>query len=143
MRAKAWLVSQGHILKDGRGRMPLKSVKDGQSIPAILESARKSGVTFSDWPKGQIVTTKTDEGKTEITVKRDATTTGEKVVAEIPEYRYTEEDFKAIEIGSKKVRSLREACNNCRVSLVICWCEQPKIVATDGRGSVLVQIVRK
>lgn len=133
MRAKAWLVANGHLEKDGRGRMPAR-------VLPILAEAVKSGQKFSDWPKGQ-VTTAEDTGT--VSVKREAAPVT--AVAEIPEYRFTEDEFKAVETrnGKKVERSLRSACNNCRVSLVICYCPQPMIVAHDGRGSVPVTIVRK
>lgn len=137
MRAKAWLYSQGHIKADGRGRMPKASVKTGENIVTLLS---QSGQTFSDWPKGQVTKA---ENTGETVVKRQPVS--ETAVAEIPDYRYPEAEFKAIETrnGKKVERSLREACRGCRASLVVCYCEQPMIVAHDGTKSVPVTIVRK
>lgn len=137
MRAKAWLFANGHIKADGRGRMPTVSMKTGESVVTLLSD---SGQKFSDWPKGQVVKAE-DTG--EVSVKRDASP--QTTVAEIPEFRFTEDEFTAIETrnGKKVHRSLREACRHCRVSLVVCYCPTPMIVSHDGRGSVAVTIVRK
>lgn len=137
MRAKAWLFANGHIKADGRGRMPTVSIKTGENVVTLLS---ESGQKFSDWPKGQVIKAE-DTGTA--TVKREAAPVS--VVVEIPEYRFTEDEFKALETrGTKKVeRSLREACRNCCKSLVVCYCPTPMIVAHDGRGSVPVTIVRK
>lgn len=136
MRAKAWLFENGHIEKDGRGRMPKVSKKNGESVSTLLAN---SGVKFSDWPKGAVTTAK-DTG--EVTVERAPVESNGGVVEPIP-YRFLEEEFKAVEFGTKKVRSMREACNNCRRSLVVCYCEEPRIVACNGSGSIRVSIERK
>lgn len=148
LKAKAWLHSEGHIATAGRGRPPKVSKKDGREITSILLEATKSGVKFSDWPKGKVEVTEsqaTESAPAETTVKviRDATGSSANIVAELAPYRFTEEEFKAVEKGTKVERSLRSACNGCGVSLVICHCPVPRIVARDGGGSVEVTIVRK
>lgn len=133
MRAKSWLYEQGHIAADGRGRMPRVSVKNGREIAGILDEAYQSGTKFSDWPKGVVA-----EVKAAVKPKAETTDTG---VVDLAPYRFPEDEFKALEVGTKKERSLREACRNCRNSLVGCWCVSPEIVATNGNGSVKVRIV--
>lgn len=144
MRAKAWAFANGHIKSDGRGRMPLVSLKDGRELSTVLMEAKKSGVTFSDWPKGAVVELAgTEDAAPSVKIVR--TESDPNSVAELAPYRYTEEEFVAIEIrkGKRVERSLREACRGCRVSLVVCYCPQPLIVAHDGSGSVHVTIERR
>lgn len=140
-KAKAWLHANGHIESAGRGRPP-KFVKDGRTVTTVLLEAQKSGVKFSDWPKGEIKVEKCDETKTEkVTVTRDTSESG---FVEPAPYRFHESDFKALETGSKRERSMREVCSNCRVSLVAHMCEAPRIVALPPRmGSVTVEIVSR
>lgn len=143
-KAKAWLHSQGHIKTAGKGRPPKASVKDGRDITVILHEAKESGVQFSDWPKGEVTVTKSEQtAETTVTVKRDPVQANTNTVAELAPYRYTEDEFEAVEVVTKKKRSLREACRGCRVSLVVCYCPKPFIVARDGSGSVEVVIKRK
>lgn len=143
-KSKVWLLSEGHIATAGRGRPRKTSLKDGREISVILDEAVKSGVKFSDWPKSQTNTPTTTTGAagTKTTPKPKTKKAG------MPEYRfdylYSEDDYKAVEkAGKKQERSMRSACQNCRVSLVQCHCGKPEIVATDGTGSVLVTIKRK
>lgn len=146
MKSKVWLVEQGHIATAGRGRPRKTSLKDGREISVILDEAVKSGVKFSDWPKSQANTSTGVAG-----TARSAGTTKTKSKppkAGLPEYRfdylYSEEDHVAVEnAGKKRKRSMREACQNCRVSLVQCHCGDPTIVAEDGTRSVKVTIKRK
>lgn len=138
MRAKAWLVENGHLEKDGRGRLPLR-------VLSILEDARKSGTTFSDWPKGTVeVSTDASTNTKTVVVKRDASS-HEKMVHELAPENFPENEFVVFERlnGRRSYRSLREACNNCRVSLVQCHCGTPTIVARNGKGSVSVYIERR
>lgn len=141
-KAKAWLHSQGHIATAGRGRPPKVSKRDGREITTILHEASKSGVRFSDWPKGQVTVTESETAETVVKVKRDVVQSSNSV-AELAPYRFEEEDFEVSETTSGKKRSLREACNGCGLSLVVCWCHSPRIVARDGGGSVGVTINRK
>jgi len=143
-KAKAWLHSHGHCATAGPGRPPKVSMKDGRDITTILHEAKQSGVQFSDWPKGQITVKKNEETSTdEVTLKRDPVQSSVKTVVELAPYRYTEDEFEAVETVSGKTRSMRESCRGCRVSLVVCYCPNPHIVATNGTGSVEVAIKRK
>lgn len=118
MRAKTWLFEQGHIKSDGRGRMPNKSMKDGSDIATLLLN---SGVRFTDWPKGQVT-----KSKDTVTITRDDSMSNHKVVSEI-HYTYPADEFVAYEFidGKKSPVSMKEACNNCRVSLVAHNCAEP------------------
>lgn len=139
VKKKAWLYKQGHILTNGRGRTPSVSVKDGRPVAAILEEAVKNGVVFSDFSVDNVVRNSTGEATKVIKPKVES----DGFVEPAP-YRFDERLFMAIETGTKRVRSMREACNNCRVSLVVCYCEIPRIVAIPPMmGSVAVTIVPK
>lgn len=134
---KQWLLAQGHIKENqaGRGRISAENM-------AHVKAAYESGTRFSDWePK---VTEKPDG--TQVTENSVSTRGNPKIVSEFT-ILWPEDEFQAIEMHTKKVRSMREACNPCRRSLVQCECDTlervPSIVSTDGRGSVPIQIVRK
>ena len=138
LKAKVALVNAGIIKSAGRGRISA----DGH---AWLKQQHDAGQRFSDWPKGKVEVTKTEKaGKpAESKVKVIKAETGGSEIAELAPYRYTEEEFMAVEKGTNIERSLRCACNNCRVSLVVCYCPNPMIVKRDGSGSVEVTIKRK
>lgn len=136
LSAKEALVRDGIIEKVGRGRI-------SGAGHSHLHTLYSGGERFKDWPKGEVtVSEPTADKAAEVKVVRSAGTSGAKTVAELPEYRYTEDAFQAVHFvnGKKVVRSLRSACNGCGYSLVVCWCPEPRIVALDGRGSVKVTI---
>ena len=133
---KQWLLAQGHIKPEQAGRGRISGANQ-----ALIEKAFESGTRFSDWePK---VTEKPDG--TKVTENSISTRAAVKSVSEFT-IRWPEEEFQAIELHTKKVRSMREACQ-CKRSLVQCECDTldrvPQIVATDGRGTVPIQILRK
>lgn len=139
MRAKAWLFSQGHIKSDGRGRMPLASTKTGESIAKILSEAKDSGVSFSDWPKGEV----TKSEKTgDIVVKRSASMGTSKWIPDVAPEFYPEDKFTAYEFvnGNRKRVGMRECCNNCSVSLVQCHCGAPVYL---GDRRVYIEPIKK
>lgn len=130
MKARAWLVTQG-LAKDGRGKF-------STAAKTALDKAVADGKTFDDYPKGT-APVKATKVKTE-----DSKPTGDTSgIAELAPYRFEESDYRAVETVSGIERSLRSACNTCRVSLVVCWCAEPIIVARDGTGSVPVRIERR
>lgn len=43
------------------------------------------------------------------------------------DFRYPEAEYKAVEVGSKTVHSMREVCNTCRVSLTNHMCDNPTV----------------
>lgn len=133
MKAKEWLLANGHIQAITRGRI-------SSANKALIEDAVRKGAKI----EGYSVSTAPVKADTPQVVSKVATTT-EKTIADLPPYRYPEDEFVAFERdnGKKVTRSLRCACNKCRQSLVVCWCEEPAIVARDGRGSVRVYIERK
>lgn len=51
------------------------------------------------------------------------------------DFRWPEQEYKAVEVGGK-THGMREVCNNCRVSLVMCSCGHPLI---HGRIPVTIE----
>lgn len=123
--AREWLVSQG-LAKEGRGKF-------SNDAKAALANAVKEGVKFSDYPKDTTASVEVKEKKE--SKPKPSDNYGEVI------YSYPEESFKAIEIESGKVRSMREVCHTCRVSLVGHGCLTPTIVSTSATGPVAVKIV--
>lgn len=127
-KAKQALVEAGIIKSAGRGRISA----DGH---AWLKAKHDEGVRFSDWPKGkvEVSTSKSSDpdepAKSTVKVIRTESSKGEKVISEI-HYTYPEDEFEAFEYvnGKKKSVSMRECCNNCRVSLVGHSCDHPTIL---------------
>lgn len=133
MKAKEYLLKHGRIDAITRGRLSL------ENTAFILEAVRNG-----EQIDGYSVSTGPVKGIEAPVIKKELVT-NEKVIAEIPPYRFEESDFKAIEYtdGKKFERSLRSACILCKVSLVGHYCDEPRIVARDGRGDVRVYIERK
>lgn len=114
---------------------------------AQLAADLAAGMTFSDWPKDKASTKPVRVGgKKTVSVPKAKTDLDVDPQTDIA-YRFTEDEWKAIETrdGKRVERSLRAACNNagCGVSLVVCYCSAPQIVAHDGNGSVAVKIERR
>lgn len=143
MRAKQWAFANGHIKADGRGRMPLVSIKTGEPLATVLQA---SGIKFTDWPKGQVVTvaSKTDPETTITKVERDLSLSNEKVISELF-IRYDIETMEAVSKDGSRT-DLRQACSNCGYSLVGHTCDSPVVNIKGKSGnwtSEPVEIVRK
>lgn len=136
---KEHLLANGKIKEIGRGRISLDNLN-------WLQSEYDKGIRFSDWePDGQPII----KVKSTIAKKTRNSNTPAPVPEISAEYSdsnilWPESQYRIFErVNGKKVfRSMRDACNNCRVSMVACQCESvgrfPLIVARDGRGSVRV-----
>lgn len=139
MKAKEWLLDNGHIAAISRGRI-------SHANHALLNEAWSEGVRFSDWTPKTVsvqVTETTDKAGnvTEtITAHRIDGYQSNGEIADIAPYRYNHATHKAVEADGT-VRSLREVCFNDGVSLVQCTCGQPRVVARNGQGYVSVSIV--
>lgn len=135
---KQYLVSIGELpsgSENVRGRVSV-------AHEALCAAAAAKGIAI----KGYAVSTSTAtaDKPAETTVKKvDATNV--KVIAELPDYRYPEAEFVAIERrnGKRVERGMREICRHSMVSLVVCPCDNHQIVAHDARGDVPVTIERK
>jgi hypothetical protein len=127
MKARDWLVQKG-LAKGTRGKF-------SAAAHAALQDAIANGEKFSDYPKGDapVKATKVKPSKGE--TPRESTG-----IVDLAPYRFEENSYRAVEVESGVERSLRSACNTCRVSLVVCYCTDPIIVARDGGGSVSVRI---
>ena len=114
-KAKEWLKENGHIAEVTRGRISNDNHK------RLLDAVSK-GVKFSDYPKGGTVVS-TPTGETAY-VKPAAPTGTE--IAELY-YRYDEKLYKAVG-KSGTIYGMREACNNCGLSLVGHKCDNPSVL---------------
>jgi len=132
---KQFLLKEGKIKEAGRGRI------SGANM-AFIEQAYANGQRFSDWEP-----VKSEKVDAAVNKKAKQPLVKENISTEFRVY-WPEDEYNAIEIrkGKRIIRSMREACNNCRASLVQCSCyaykRTPRIVAFDGRGSVEVSIER-
>lgn len=130
---REYLVGLG-LAKGGRGKF-------SNDAKAALAKADAEGFEFLDGPSPA----GNGSGPIKSTVKREkAKPTGDSTgIVDLTPYRYEESDYRAVETVSGIERSLRSACNGCSVSLVVCWCPEPVIVALDGSGSVTVRVERR
>lgn len=121
MKAKEYLLNHGKIAAIGRGRISLDN-------HAFLQKAYEGGQRFDDWPKGKV------EKKDDVVrVTRDPAQS-EKMISEYT-IIYPVEAYKAV-AKDNRVFTMREVCNNCRVSMVQCHCGNPTIL-----GDIQVKIV--
>lgn len=129
MSPKEYLFKHGFIQNIGRGRI-------SQSNHEILAKAVADGVKIDNY--SPVESTKPTG---EVTFKNSvAPTNNEKVIADFS-YRFPLDTPAHCFIdGKKTVVSMREACNNCRVSLVQCHCGQTTISSPNGTGSIRVYI---
>lgn len=135
MKPKEYLLKNGHIDEIKRGRLSREhidiikaAVAGGENIEGYTLNTPAAGIP-------EKATNAVERNKPEVG----------KIIYEIPPERFPESEYTVFERvdGKRVTRSLREACNNCRVSLIYCFCDSPRIVARNGRGSVLVYIERK
>lgn len=133
-KANEYLLDQGKIKEIKRGRRSAENI-------AFLVDAVANGVKFSDFTPAE---TTTPQGET--VVKNVAKPAGSSNIDNFNEgfVRYPEdENWIVREKGANgKIRSLREACQNCRYSLAGHLCQNPVIVKRDGSGSIGVTIER-
>ena len=137
---KQHLLNAGKITAITRGRISLENLK-------WLEEEYGRGVRYSDWSPDGPVSSKSKPVANTVsqTARNTEISSG---ISESTEF-YPESQYVAYvwNDGKKEIRSMREACNNCRVSLIGCGCatvgREPVIVSRDGRKSVPVVIERK
>ena len=135
MRPKEWLVKNGHLDKVGRGRLSREHI-------ALIEKAVAAGVKIDGYTvESKPKATATGPDKPTAVVKRESHDPNR--IVEPADYRYPENGYRAFEVETGVERSMRSACNGCSLSLVMCYCEVPTIVATDGGGSVAIEIKGK
>lgn len=135
-----------HLLKHGKIDAITRGRISGVNLKWLEEEWNK-GVRYSDWSPEE--GTKKAITKTTTVVSRKSENTEN--LSGISDYTeiYPENQFVVFQRvdGKRFYRSMREACQHCRVSLTQCQCDtvgrEPLIVATDGRGSVPVTIERK
>lgn len=133
MKANDWLLKEGHIKEITRGRRSLANINH-------LMTAYQAGTRFSDWEPKETVNTTTGETRVVNTVKAAGGSQIDNYNE--PFIRYPGEmDSYTVTDSQGNKRSLKEACNNCGLSLVGHTCNNPVIVRKDGTGSTKVNIV--
>lgn len=118
------LVTAG-LAKPGRGKF-------SNEAKAWLAKQEAAGVTFSD----TAITPTPKTEKPDVPVDYNALARNSQYYFP-DEYRFPEAEYKAVS-EDKKVWSLRECCNSCKVSLVNHSCNSPSIL-----GDIKVSIVRR
>lgn len=114
---REWAAERGLCKPGVRGRLP-KAAKDA------IDEAVEQGVRFADV---HVVTVKGGKAEVKPIVRAD------KEVVDIPAFlRETDHEVYELVDGKKVHRSMREVCRECGVSLVLCGCQSPTIVARDG-----------
>lgn len=114
---REWAAERGLCKAGVRGRLP-------KAAKIAIAKAIESGVEFAD-VKG----VKDKAGNVE--VKAIAAPRNE--IPDVPEYiRGLDHEVYEFENGKKIHRSMREVCRDCRVSLVLCGHNSPRIAARDG-----------
>ena len=118
MKAKEWLLANGHIKEITRGRIS----RENHALieAAVRDGAKIEGFSVSTAPAKS-------EGAEPSIIK--AKVSSEKTVADIGPERYSEDetvgyihqDGKPVEI------SLRTVCNTCRASLTYHVCDSPRV----------------
>lgn len=129
---REYLVSRG-LAKPGRGKF-------SHAAKVALIEAAEQGIVFSD---GEIVprakpAVKPTGGETEN--QPAAKSAGISDYLFPTDFCWPESEYRAFaRVGGKKVyHGMRECCNNCRVSLVMCACGQPTI-----HGNIAVEFERR
>ena len=131
MTPKEALIKDGKVpVKAGRGRL-------SREAKARLEELVAEGWKIDDY---SVKTSPATAKDTKPVVVQKPKATG-KVIEEYVIF-WDEHEYKALDSNNKE-RSMREACNNCHVSLVQNHCDNPTIVRQDGAGNVAVRIVRR
>lgn len=161
MKAKEWLVKEGHLAATGKGRLSFENHKR-------LKNAIKDGVTFEDYTLDGFVKLDSSGRASDSSTPRPAVASKPRkprsVAPTSAPVRQTSnlipdlgliqpapllfpmDSFKAVEVkedGKKVTRSMREVCYTCGVSLVQCGCGNPYIISQNplrGPSHVPVEI---
>lgn len=118
---REWLAERGLAIAGARGKF-------SKAANEALVKAIAEGVQFADTTKpvkpAKPVTKPTGEAQPAPVVKSETRYTDYLFPSD---FRYPEEEYKAVEVGGKKEHSMRECCNTCRVSLTNHMCDNPSI----------------
>ena len=129
---REYAASLGLAIAGARGKFSKDAV-------AAIDKARAEGMVFSDdnapvrTARPATVTDTTTESVTRIP------SASESAYLFPSDFRFPEGEYRAVAHidGKRKVFGMREVCNNCRVSLVMCACANPTIY-----GNVVVKLER-
>lgn len=120
MKAKDWLKANGHIAEVTRGRI------SNENHARLAEAAAK-GQVFSDWPKGKVtITPAVGEEKATAKVEKSAIAAGDNYGEAFIRYDDWANMIAVADDGTKF--SMKEACNNCGLSLLGHQCNSPMVL---------------
>ena len=124
MKPKVALVKAGFLpagSENVRGRLSGEAIAKCKALAAEGWDIEGYTVSQSSTPTAPVV-------------EKTPVANGEKVIHDIV-MRFPLDTPAHAFIDGKRVKvSMREACGNCRVSLVCCTCGAPSVVRPDGRG---------
>lgn len=119
---REWAAERGLCKAGVRGRLP-------KAATEAIEKAMADGVRFAD---AEAVSTVPPDGQGRVLVVRANRPAAQDVI-DIPEYiRNIDHEVYEFVNGKKVHRAMSEVCRNCRASLVVCACGNPRIVSRDG-----------
>lgn len=133
MKPKDALIAAGFPVKAGKGR--LSAAAKAKLAELVASGVRVDGYSVAVVTPGQKADTSVVAGSAKNVVK-------DKPTGFVPlhyEVFWPEETHEAIDKDGK-VWSLRNVCNNCRVSMVQCHCGQPSIFGDIG---VTIRVKRR
>lgn len=118
MKAKEWLLKNGHIKAITRGRISLEN-------RALIEEAVRNGANI----EGYSVSTAPVKDETPAVVTKAAPVSSEKIIHDIGPERYDEREWIAFiyEDGKQKEIGIRSVCATCGASLTYHVCESPRV----------------
>jgi hypothetical protein len=128
MKAKEWLLKNGHIKEITRGRI-------SRDNHALIEDAVRKGAQI----EGFSVSTAPTKDEKPAAVTKVPMVSAEKVIYDIGPERYVESEWVAYihEDGKQKEIGLRTVCNTCGASLTYHVCESPRVWVEFDREAVV------
>lgn len=115
---REYLASLGLAIAGSRGKF-------SNAGKEALVKAYAEGMSFSDDNKPVKPVKPTGEATAKPTAKPDPRVTDYLFPSD---FRFPEDEYKAVEVGGKRVFSMRECCNLCRVSLTNHFCDAPTVL---------------
>lgn len=127
MKAKEWLLNNGHIKEITRGRISLDN-------RALIEDAVRKGAQI----EGYSISTAPAAPDAPVAVDK-AVVSNEKVIYDIGPERYNENEWIAYihEDGKHKEIGIRTVCNGCGASLTYHMCETPRVWVDYNREAMV------
>lgn len=124
--AREYLASKGLAIAGSRGKF-------SKAAHAELSRVMSEGMKFSDWPKA---TAPVSRKGSDVQTKSRRKSAGNSAVGQNAteteyispsDFRFPEDEYVAKGAGNKRY-SMRECCNNCKVSLTNHFCDSPTVL---------------